>query len=268
MKYLSTRSDDGTPIRLARWNEQGQRDLLIAHGFSEHIGRYHHIGKFFADHGWRVTALEFRGHGKSGGKKGHVDQWIHFNEDLQAAMGTVGRPMALVGHSLGGLISLWSMMYPLTPEVRCVALSNPLLGLVDTPSRRRVLFAKIAARIVPKMIISRESNPERLSRDQQVVEAYRNDPLVSSAVTVRLGQQTVTALQTVNDYAPKYNYPLRLMLGGADSVCCPVQAQEFASKYGGKIDTVIYEQCFHELFNEPEKEEILNETVQWLVEHF
>ncbi len=268
MRYLSTRSDDGTPIRLARWNEEGKRDLLIVHGFSEHIGRYHHIGEFFAEQGWRVTAMELRGHGKSGGKKGHVEKWIHFFEDLQSAMGTVGRPMALVGHSLGGLISLWSMMFPLSPEIRCVALSNPLLGLVDTPSKRRVVFAKIMARIVPRMIISRESSPELLSRDQQVVEAFKNDPMVCSDVTVRLGQQTFEALQTVHDYAPKYNYPLRLMLGGADRVCCPIRSQEFAAKYGGNIDTVVYQQCFHELFNELEKEQILKETNRWLIDHF
>ena len=128
MKYLKTRSDDGTQIRLARWNETGKKDVLLVHGFSEHLGRYQHIAAFFADRGWRVTALEFRGHGKSEGKRGHVKRWVHLFEDLQAAMATVGRPMALVGHSLGGLITLWSMMHPLTPRVNCVALSNPLLG--------------------------------------------------------------------------------------------------------------------------------------------
>ena len=66
MKYLYTRSDDGTKIRLARWNEDGDRDILLVHSLAEHIGRYEHVGSFFAEKGWRVTALEFRGHGESG----------------------------------------------------------------------------------------------------------------------------------------------------------------------------------------------------------
>ena len=268
MKYLSTRSDDGHRIRLARWNDQGSKDLLLIHGFSEHLGRYEHVGDFFAARGWRVTGVELRGHGESEGTRGYVDKWLRYFEDVQAAMGTIGRPMAIVAHSMGGLVALWSMMHPLTPTVRCVALSNPLLGLVDEPSRRRYIAGQILARAYPKWVVSRESNPQYLSRDPSVVESFRRDPLVCSNVTARLGQQVYKALREVHDYAPRYRHPLRLMVSEQDRVCKASSAKQFAMLYGGQIDLVVYEECFHEIFNEPEKEDILSETVGWIEEHF
>ena len=268
MKYLTTRSDDGTQLRLARWNEAGEKDLLLIHGFSEHIGRYHHIASFFAEQGWRVTALEFRGHGHSEGRKGHVHLWMHYCEDLQAAMGTIGRPLAIVAHSMGGLITLWSMMFPLTPMLRCVALSNPLLGLVEQPSKRLMLIGQIAARIRPTLMISRESKPEYLSRDPKVVQAFKDDPLICSDVSARWASQMLEAIRRVHAYGSQYRYPLRLMLGGQDKVCDPMLAQRFAASYGGSIDLMMYQQCYHELFNEPEKYEILAATEEWLDHHF
>ena len=264
MKYLQTRSDDGTTIRLARWNDTGKKNVLLVHGFSEHLGRYQHVGQFFAEKGWRVTGLEFRGHGKSGGKRGHVQRWVHFFEDLQAAMSTVRQPMAIVGHSLGGLITLWSTMHPLTPKVTAIALSNPLLGLVDKPSRKLVFIGKSLARIFPKCVVSRDSKPELLSRDPAVVEAFATDPMVCADVTARMGQQTIKALRTVKTNAANFSIPVRLLLGGQDRVCDPSAAKEFAANYGGEITTVVYEQCFHELFNEPEKYQILEETEYWI----
>jgi len=264
MKYFHTRSDDGTQLRFARWNEQGSKDVLLVHGFSEHLGRYVHIGQFFAAKGWRVTAVELRGHGHSEGRRGHVLRWMKYCEDLQAIMGTIGRPMAVVAHSMGGLVTLWSMMFPLTPRIRCVALSNPLLGLVEPPSRRLVLLGQIASHARPTFVISRESNPEMLSRDPEVVQSFKDDPLVSSNVTARFGTEVLQALSRVHTYAPHYKSPLRLMIGGEDKVCAPQDAQDFAALYGGHIDTIVYPQCYHELFNEPEKIQILTETEEWI----
>ena len=159
MKYLYTRSDDGTLLRLARWNEEGTRDILIVHGLAEHLERYQHVGQFLAERGWRVTAVELRGHGESEGKRGHTIHWHRYLEDVQAAMGTIQKPMAIIGHSMGGLITLWSLMYPLTPKVRCIAISNPLLGLFTTPPRLKVFLGKIASRIVPSLSIPNDLNP-------------------------------------------------------------------------------------------------------------
>ena len=258
MKILHTRSDDGTSIRLGRWNEDGDRNILLVHGLAEHLGRYQHIGEFFAEKGWRVTAVELRGHGESGGKRGHTPSWMQYCEDLQAAMGTVGSEMTIVAHSMGGLVTLWSMMHGLTPPIRSVVLSNPLLGLFQPPPGLKILLGKLASKIAPTATLPNDLDPSHICRDPDIVQAYVNDPLVFSGITARWADQMLRAIDAVHNYAPSYHTPLNLLTGGADTICSPNAANDFAKKYGGKIDTVFYPQCYHELFNEPEKFDSLN----------
>lgn len=268
MNTLHTRSSDGTQLRLGRWNEDGDRDILLIHGLAEHLGRYQHIGQFFAEKGWRVTALELRGHGESEGQRGHVKLWINYVEDVQAAMGTVGRPMAIVAHSMGGLITLSTMQHSLTPEVRCVALSNPLLGLFTEPPSLKVLAGRLFSKILPKLALPNDLDPHTICRDPEVVKAYINDPLVFKKITTRWGDQMLKKLPEIHAAAPSLSLPLRMMIGGCDQVCAPDSAREFVKNYGGPAEAVEYPHCYHELFNEPEKFEILTELEVWLDQQF
>ena len=135
--------------------------------------------------------------GKAVEKRGHTDKWVRYFEDIQAAMSTVGRPMAIVGHSMGGLITLWSMMHPLTPQVRCVVLSNPLTGLFTPAPKIKVLFGKIASKIIPSLSIPNELNTQHISRDPEVVERYMNDPFVYAKITTRWADQMLKAMDSV-----------------------------------------------------------------------
>lgn len=270
MKILYTKSDDGTKIRMGRWNEDGDKDVLLVHGLAEHLGRYTHIAEFFAERGWRVTALEFRGHGESDGARGHTTSWMKYCEDLQAAMSAVGRPMVMVSHSMGGLVTLWSMQQSLAPQVKAFALSNPLLGLFEQPSPITVFIGKLLAKIAPKMKLPEgEVKTDWLSRDPAIKEAYINDPLVFTDITAGWGASLLKALDEVHAYAPQYTHTVRLMLGGDDRICDPDAGRRFASNFGtqggGTIEVIDYPQCYHELFNEIEKMEILDATEQWLL---
>lgn len=269
MKVLWTRSDDGTKIRVGRWNDEGTKNLMLVHGFAEHLGRYQHIAEFFAEKGWRVTAVEFRGHGESEGKRGHTNSWMQYCEDLKAAMGTVGAPMVMVSHSMGGLITLWSMMHSLAPPVKAFALSNPLLGLFEQPSPITVIMGKLISKVAPKMNLpAGEVNSAWLSHDPEVEKAYLADPLVYNEFTARWAASMLKAIDEVHEYAPKYTHTVRLMLGGDDRICDPDAglklAKNFGMQGGGTLELVEYPKCYHELFNEVEKYEILESTNEWL----
>lgn len=264
MKFLHTRSDDGTKLRLARWNEEGERDILLIHGLAEHLGRYEHIGQFFAEKGWRVTALELRGHGESEGQRGHTPSWMQYCEDVQAAMGSVGREMTIVAHSMGGLVALWSLMHPLTPSVRSVVTSNPLLGLFGPEPTIKIFLGRIASRLAPRLKIPTDLDPQNISRDPEVVKNYIDDPMVFTGISARWAAEMLKAQQACMDYAPQYKLPLNMLIGEQDKICDPDTAKEFVQSYGGEVKTNIYPPCFHELFNEPEKMEILTEVEAWI----
>jgi len=269
MKVLWTKSNDGTKIRLGRWNEEGKKNILLVHGLAEHLGRYQHVAEFFAEKGWRVTALEFRGHGESEGKRGHTNSWMQYCEDLQAAMSTVGAPMVMVSHSMGGLITFWSMMHSMAPPVKAFAISNPLLGLFETPSPITVFMGKLLSKIAPKMVLpGQEVKSQWLSHDPEVEKAYLADPLIFRDITARWADSMLKAFEDVHAYSPKYTHTVRLMLGGDDRICDPDAGRSFAKNFGaeggGTIEVIEYPKCYHELFNEVEKYEILEATNDWL----
>jgi alpha-beta hydrolase superfamily lysophospholipase len=268
MKEHSTLSDDGTRLRFARWNEDGKKDLLIIHGLAEHLGRYLHIGQFFADRGWRVTFVELRGHGESDGKRGHVDMWLRYFEDVQSIMSAVGRPMAILAHSMGGLVTLHSMMHPLTPTVRCVSLSNPLISPYEFPPKVKIWAGKILSKIMPSFSLSNELKAEMISRDPEVVESYKNDDHVFTTYTARWGAEAIKQFGIVSDYAPQFKIPLQMNIGTADQITSPDAARSFAANYGGDCTLQIYEKLYHELMNEPEKETVMAEMDRWMSTYF
>ncbi len=263
MKYLTTRSDDGTELRLARWGD-AERDVLIVHGLAEHVDRYDHVAEALVAAGWRVTAVELRGHGKSGGKRGHVRYWHKYCEDVQAAAATVQRPFVLLGHSMGGLVTLSTLRQPITPAVRAVALSNPLLGVAVEGPKWKITLAKLLSRLLPALPLTNELDTKLISRDPEVVRKYENDPLVFSVITPRWYTEMTAALESVNQRAGSYTLPLRLMTSTADQICDPKAAQAFGRAYGGEVTAVSYEGLYHELFNELERERVIAELIEWL----
>ena len=264
MRFFSTKSADGTRLRLGRVNEEGRKDLLVVHGLAEHLGRYEHLAEAMADDGWRVTLVELRGHGSSEGQRGHADLWIRYVEDIQAAMGAVARPMSVLAHSMGGLATLSMLQHSVHPPVRSVALSNPLLGLTSPPSRGKELAIRLVSRIVPWLKVPNEVDPASLCRDPAIVLRYKQDPLVHNKVSVRWGREMMKALESVHRYAPKYRLPLLLLLGDVDMVCDPDASLRFAENYGGDSEIRRFPKLYHELFNEPEKAEVIEAMKVWL----
>lgn len=263
MHVLSADSDDGTRLRLIRWGD-GHRDVLLVHGLAEHAGRYTHVAERLVAAGYRVTFLELRGHGESEGQRGHTRRWHRYVEDLQTAGALVGRPMAIVAHSMGGLVTLDALREPFTPQVLGVALSNPLVRPSSVPSEPRQRLVRALSRVVPFLPIPTELDAALLSRDRDVVLAYEADPAVYPTVTVRWAAEMMDATDRVAADPPRIDTPLRLMLGTADGICEPAASRSLVGGWSGPSEIVAYEGSYHELFNEPDKAVVLDAMVEWL----
>jgi len=263
MQILSADSDDGTRLRLVRWGS-GTRDVLLVHGLAEHAGRYEHVAARLVKAGYRVTLLELRGHGESEGQRGHTRRWHRYVEDLQLAGNLVQRPLAIVAHSMGGLVTLDALREPFAPQVLGVALSNPLVRPSSRPSELRTRLVRALSRYAPIIPIRTELDTSLICRDRDVVLAYEADPAVFPTVTVRWAVEMMDATERMAEDPPQLDIPLRMMLGTADGICEPEASRSLAHAWVGPTDLVAYEGAYHELFNEPDKDVILDGLVEWL----
>lgn len=264
METCRIQSADGTPLRLGRWSTQGaaRGEVLIVHGLAEHAERYEHVGQALTDAGWRATVVELRGHGESGGKRGHVDAWSDYLDDVRAALARIGAPVILLAHSMGGLVVLDLLRDP-PPLVRGFALSDPLIAMAFEAPRLKLAAAGLLSKVLPRLSLNNELDPNLISRDAEVVRRYVADPMVYDTITPRWFTEMQAARKRVQAHASRYTLPGLLMLGTGDRICDWKQARAFAEHWpNGTIRE--YDGLYHEILNEPEQAQVLSDLVAWL----
>ncbi len=266
----SFRSTDGLNLFYRCWTVPQPRAIcLLVHGIAEHSGRYEHLARALTAQGFSVWMLDHRGHGRSEGLRGDCRSLQEFVEDLrllaqQARIGTQRLPLLLVGHSLGGLIALsFCARYP--EEVHAVAVSSPSLKLTHETPPWKVALVTATSRVLPTFPFQNGVNPKNLCRDPQVVETYMKDPQVHHVLTARCAVALRDAMRESLELARQIKVPCLILQAGADEVCDPSTAAEFARRADGNgIALRRYDGFYHELFNEPERARVIGDLCQWL----
>ena len=260
---------DGTALYVRRHEPNPSRaEIVIVHGFGEHSGRYSAITEHLTRHGFTVTAYDHRGHGQSDGLPGHVDRFADYEADLAAIIAMVRSRskdrLFLVAHSMGGLIALRYLVQA-GPEAAGAVISAPLLGFaVDVPPFKAVI-AKISARLAPKLRMKNEIDPMVLSRDTEICAAYAADPLVNRLVSARWFVEAQNAMRELEESAGRIWTPLLVMHGTKDKLASYEATRTVFEKIGSADkELVLYPGFYHELFNEPEKQELYDRTTAWL----
>ncbi len=212
----------------------------------------------------RTTVVELRGHGESEGKRGHVMQWTEYLDDVRAAAATVGGPLILLGHSMGGLVALDAAINGIGVDIQALVLSDPNVAVaVDAPAIK-VMGARLLSRVLPGLSLSNELDVQTISRDPAVVAAYQADPLVYSTITPRWFTEMVKSQERVVAHAPGYQMPLLMLLGEGDVICDWKASAALARNWGGEAKTIQYPELYHEIFNELDKEQVIGDMVSWL----
>ncbi len=246
--------------------------LLIAHGFGEHSGRYMNVVNHLVPTGYAVYALDHLGHGKSDGQRAYVERFQDFTVTLKIFFDMIRdqqahNPIFLVGHSMGGLISA-AYLLAHQQELVGAVLSGPGIKVPDDTSPALIFMGKLLSVILPKVgIVQLEA--DGVCRDPAVVDAYINDPLVHTGkITARLGAEMLKTMQTVTQAANKISLPIMIIQGGADRLIDPSGAQLLYDSVSSEDKTIkIYDGLYHEVFNEPEHEQVLQDVAQWLDAH-
>lgn len=273
MSTLTTH--DGLTLFVHDWPctaEQPKGRVLLVHGLGEHCLRYSHVAAALNAAGWQVRGYDHRGHGRSTGPQGGIGEHLDMLHDLATVIDDFQGPgpLVLLGHSMGGAIAarfvaegLAQAPAPWHRPVDRLVLSSPALAADLTPIQR--LMLKIALPLAPTLAVNNGLKPAWISRDAEVVRAYIDDPLVHDRITARLTHFILECGDHIRAVASRWRTPTLLTWAGADRCVAPRGSEAMAA--GAPRDVLTarpWPPCFHEIFNEPEKAQVLDVVVEWL----
>jgi len=245
----------------------------VIHGYAEHIDRYGNVVNELVPAGYAVIGNDHRGHGKSEGKRGHVQSFQEFIDDEKQFRRDVikkqfpGIPYFVLGHSMGSLIAM-NYVEQDAEGIRGLVLSGT--GSQPGTDIPKILLTvtKILSKILPAVHVKSPLPPEFISRDKDVVKAYIDDPLVYNVITPRLANEMNRYVVIGAENAFKIKIPVLIQLGSRDTAFSG--QQELFEMIGAKDKTFkVYEGLKHEVYNEliADREKVLADLRNWLDQH-
>lgn len=263
---------DGLKIFHQAWVPEGspRSTVIVVHGLGEHSGRYAHVAQALAGAGHAVHALDHRGHGRSGGRRTFVRSYDEFLRDLDQFRHLVERadvPTVLIGHSMGGNIATGYALGD-GADIAALVLSGPALHVGDDFSPARLAVFRAIAKVAPTF--RPQGLPaDAISRDAQVVAAYLADPLVfTGKITAGLGAALIGAMQSFPARYHELRMPILLLHGTEDRLADIAGSRALqAGAVGADVTARYYDGLYHEVFNEPERDRVIADLVDWLDAH-
>ena len=264
----------GVRIYWQSWLPEGEPRavIVLAHGASEHSGRYEWTASQLVAAGYAVYALDHRGHGKSGGPRALIDRMDNAVADVGTLVDIAageqrgaGRPL-LFGHSMGGCIAL-AFATRRQDEIDALILSAPVAALEAASPAQRIA-GHVLSVIAPKLGVF-PIDSSTVSRDPAVVVAYDADPLNYHA---KLPARTVHELATEVGRFPaslqRLTLPLLVMVGTGDTLVPPAASELVYEKASSEDKTIKrYDGLYHEIVHEPERDQVMADLTGWLGAH-
>ncbi len=245
--------------------------VVVAHGAGEHAGRYEHVAARLVADGYAVYAIDHRGHGRSEGPRALIERMDRAVADLDslvllAAAEHAAVPLFLLGHSMGGAIAV-SYALEHQDHITGLILSAPLAALAAAPPPMRVAARALSA-LTPRLPLF-PIDPDLVSRDPAVVKAYIEDPLNHHRkLPVRTVAEMAAAIDSFPERVTAITVPTLIMYGTADRLCPPAGSVMLGERIGAADKTITpYDGLYHEILNEPEQEQVLDEISRWLGAH-
>lgn len=269
---------DGLKLFWRRWAPDGDAPrgvVILVPGAGEHTGRYEHVAQRLNGAGYIVNGLDMRGLGRSDGDEFDLrDTFETYMSDLDRFIEAVDAaedpalPRFMLAHSMGGGIAARYMANRPHWQPAGVVLSGPLVGVDARIPKALLRLLLWVGKRFPRL--RTPTIPARwISRNKDVVEAYIRDPHVFRAKTrALLGTSLLGAAMRAADEAPLVTQPFLLIHGTADKLV-PVSAAERFFERAGSADKSLklYPGLYHEVLNEPEREQVLDDVVTWLDAH-
>ena len=273
---LKWEGKDGITFFVQGWepDDRPRAVLILIHGLGEHTGRYAHVGKVMTEAGYALAGFDLRGHGKSGGARGHFPSLDAAILDIREFIGLMGQrfpntPQFLYGHSLGGSLAL-SYTIEYGARLKGLVVTGAALRSALQEQKVKIAMVKLLGSLAPATTLHSGLDPKTISRDPKVVDAYISDPLVHYRASLGFGKSALHGIDLCFAHVKDFRLPLLVMHGTADKLTYPSGSAEFARlvrEAGGDMTLKLWEGLYHEIHNEPQQAEVFKFMIEWLDKH-
>lgn len=262
-------SVDGTKLAYRHWPvQQPKLTFAVVHGLGEHAGRYERFARGMARFDMATYAVDLRGHGQSPGQRGHVDSWSQWVDDSGAFIRHVENrsdvEVVPLGHSFGGAVLLSTVLARKAPEGRRFVLSSPALQLKVAVPAWKTTAGRLTSRLLPRLSMSNEVDPGTVSRLPDVVDAYRNDPLVHAKISSRTFTEWQSAATHILERAGQIDVPFLILAGADDRLIDPAGSRRLHERAPRMSELHVLDGRYHEPFNDRDSDEVFSLIASWL----
>lgn len=265
-------AQDGLSVFWKAWLPDGRPKavLHVIHGYAEHIDRYAFVVDELLPAGYAIFGTDHRGHGRSGGRRGHVESFQELIDDEKRFRNEIvlkrlpGIPYLVLGHSMGSVIAM-NLAEQLREGLNGLVLSGTGSGPGPGINKFLILLTRLASKIIPRVHVKSPLSPDFISRDPEVVKAYVDDPLVFNVITPRLAEQLNTYNAIGADNAFLIKIPVLIQYGSLDTSFSG--QKELFDRLGARDKTFkCYDGLRHEVYNElpADRSQVLSDLHAWL----
>ena len=265
------KTSDGIELHAVSWQPDSKKAkaiITLVHGMGEHIGRYEYWAGKFTSAGYAIVGYNHRGHGKSEGPRGHFPSYDQFLDDLQMVVNKTEElfpnlPHLIYGHSMGGGLTA-NYLIRRQPKLKAAILSAPYFRLKFQQPAIKVFMGRLTQNLVPKLTLPTGLNANHISRDKSIVEKYKNDPLVHDKVSAKMGIAIMDAGEYAIAHAAEVKVPTLVLHGTGDLIVDSKGSEAFTANANSAIVSLkLYDGLYHEIHNDPEKDEVIQDAMDW-----
>ncbi|MBR3690857.1 MAG: lysophospholipase [Eggerthellaceae bacterium] len=240
--------------------------IVIVHGLCEHQGRYDYLTMRLNAQGYSVYRFDHRGHGRSEGQKIYYSNFEEIAKDVDVVVerALVENPMAplyIIGHSMGGYASaLYGTMFP-------GKVDGYVLSGAWTRDNKGLTKAAVEAD-APDLVYIPNELGDGVCSDPAVGRAYEADPYVIKEMSLGLFRAVNAGQKWMKENAEQFVEPVILLHGADDALVDVTDSLEFFQEIGSTDKSMrIYAGLMHEIFNEYDKDAVIDDALEWLAGH-
>ncbi len=264
------RSFDNQKLFAQSWIPDSKPKAVInfIHGIGEHTDRYNNWMPFFVKAGYAVFAIEYRGHGRSFGKRGYIRKYEELLKDVDVLLEQSKKifptlPHFLYGHSLGGgIVTHYTLKRK--PSIKGLIATSPWLLLTQEPPKWQVSLVRFIHKLFPTLTIISNIKTKDITHNREVVKAYSSDKMIHNKINLELFLSAYENGKWNIEHAKEMPIPFLLAHGSDDNICKPSGSEAFYKNNPEKTTLKIWEDMYHELHNEPIREEHAKFIIDWL----